>query len=389
MVGVMELLETDGIHPKKVSAKEYHSPCPACGGKDRFIIWPGDSGSGRAWCRQCGLAVDGIGYLRTVHHMTFQEAAEQIGKPLHSFYGRINPKESRREEPPKHFGPEPEKAELDESGEPSPAWSETAERFVSWTAGKLRKNTERLERLHRERGISPETAERWQLGWNPEPLQRPGEKWGLDGELSFPAGLVIPNIRDGKPVSLKIRRETGEPKYHLVRGSRVFPYLLPGDVRGAVAFVESEFDALLLWETARDVIFPIALGGCSNRPDMQTMEVIARTRILLDCLDNDPAGDAAGVWWKDFFPHCFRWQPKKKDPGEMHKAGEDVRRWMLSGIRAARREQGISTGMIDFYEALDTLAEPFPPEMLRGMTEEQIERAAIMTEERKARHDQK
>ena len=38
---ILKLAFQDGLNPKKVAATnggEYHSPCPECGGKDRFII---------------------------------------------------------------------------------------------------------------------------------------------------------------------------------------------------------------------------------------------------------------------------------------------------------------------------------------------------------------
>ena len=39
---LLDLVQADGLAPKKVASTnggEYHSPCPGCGGKDRFIIW--------------------------------------------------------------------------------------------------------------------------------------------------------------------------------------------------------------------------------------------------------------------------------------------------------------------------------------------------------------
>jgi phage/plasmid primase-like uncharacterized protein len=50
---------------KHVSANkggEYHSPCPVCGGNDRFHVWPNQDGGetaqragvpGTWWCRAC------------------------------------------------------------------------------------------------------------------------------------------------------------------------------------------------------------------------------------------------------------------------------------------------------------------------------------------------
>ncbi|MES2344647.1 MAG: primase-helicase zinc-binding domain-containing protein [Chlamydiota bacterium] len=53
-----------GISPKRIASTcggEYHSPCPKCGGKDRFIIW---KETGRYWCRQCDLKGDSIQFCR-------------------------------------------------------------------------------------------------------------------------------------------------------------------------------------------------------------------------------------------------------------------------------------------------------------------------------------
>jgi DNA primase len=382
MTGIMELLEADGIHPKKVSTSEYHSPCPICGGKDRFVTWPNKGDTGRAWCRQCNFAVDGIGYLMQIHSMTFPEAAEQIGKNISPTARKGNRGIAPRQaEHNKYSEPVQKAAEPEETIEPSAQWREAAGLFTTWAADNLRKNPERLEWLRRERGISSETAKQWRLGWNPAPLKRPGTKWDItDVELSLPAGLVIPNIRNGLPISVKIRRESGDPKYHLVRGSKVFPYLLPGYVNGTIALVESELDALLIWETARHILTPIAGGGCSNKPDIETMELIARAEILLDCMDNDEAGEKAGAWWNDWFPNCLRWKPTHKDPCEMFQAGKSVREWLLKGRRAALRERGEESNKLDFFDAVDLLAIPFSESMLQKLSEEEIERLAIMKE---------
>ena len=45
--------------PEKASTTnggEYHGPCPACGGRDRFHVWPEQRYGGTYWCRGCGKA---------------------------------------------------------------------------------------------------------------------------------------------------------------------------------------------------------------------------------------------------------------------------------------------------------------------------------------------
>lgn len=108
--------------------------------------------------------------------------------------------------------------------------------------------------------------------------------------------------------------------------------------------------------------------------------MIAKAGIFLDCMDDDPPGEQAGAWWKDWFPHCIRWKPTRKDPGEMFKTGENVRQWIFEGIRTACRERGIYAGRLDFYEAVDILSKPFSREMIQNLSDEEIERQAIMKE---------
>ncbi|MEY4631059.1 MAG: Zinc-binding domain of primase-helicase, partial [Pseudomonadota bacterium] len=35
---------------KQKSRTEYAGPCPWCGGKDRFIVWPAQGNGGRFYC---------------------------------------------------------------------------------------------------------------------------------------------------------------------------------------------------------------------------------------------------------------------------------------------------------------------------------------------------
>lgn len=52
---------------------EYCGPCPTCGGRDRFLVWPehpsGATG-GRFLCRGCGVQGDAVEFLRTFRGMS-------------------------------------------------------------------------------------------------------------------------------------------------------------------------------------------------------------------------------------------------------------------------------------------------------------------------------
>ena len=76
---ILVLLQSDGCSAKRVSGTkggEYASPCPACGGKDRFRSWPAQ---GRYWCRGCGKKGDLIQYLRDFRDMGYQAACKYLG----------------------------------------------------------------------------------------------------------------------------------------------------------------------------------------------------------------------------------------------------------------------------------------------------------------------
>ena len=75
-VAILDLLP-DGF--KKTGSDEWHGPCPSCGGDDRCVVTPSRN---LYWCRQCDQGGDPIKYLREHRGMSFQDAAEHVGKPL-------------------------------------------------------------------------------------------------------------------------------------------------------------------------------------------------------------------------------------------------------------------------------------------------------------------
>jgi 5S rRNA maturation endonuclease (ribonuclease M5) len=81
---ILSLVEADGYNIKRKTNNEYSSPCPACGGKDRFLIWPEQSNNGkytggRFWCRQCSIGGDAINYLKTFRNYSYVEACSELG----------------------------------------------------------------------------------------------------------------------------------------------------------------------------------------------------------------------------------------------------------------------------------------------------------------------
>ena len=58
---------------------EYASPCPWCGGRDRFRVWPNADPVPRFWCRQCERNGDAITYVMERDGLTYREIADKYG----------------------------------------------------------------------------------------------------------------------------------------------------------------------------------------------------------------------------------------------------------------------------------------------------------------------
>jgi hypothetical protein len=54
--------------------------------------------------------------------------------------------------------------------------------------------------------------------------------------------------------------------------------------------VESELDALLLYQEAGGIVNVISLGNVSTRPDQQAADLLNSSRLILVALDFDQAG---------------------------------------------------------------------------------------------------
>lgn len=71
---------------------EFAGPCPFCGGRDRFRVWPAE---GRWWCRWCERKGDAIALVQQLHGVGFLAACDHLGRPSNG------PPSSRRGTGPK------------------------------------------------------------------------------------------------------------------------------------------------------------------------------------------------------------------------------------------------------------------------------------------------
>ena len=238
---------------------EFAGPCPFCGGNDRFLTWPEDGKTGPFLVPRCRRSGDGLELLRELQGLSFLQAVDAWGLTPEDF-PRTGRKTEKRTWKPKA----PDKNRVPEE------WSKMAEIFLEDCEFQLIKNREIKEWL-RGRGLKPETIRAARLGWNPKDEFHTRILWGLEpatdeaGKIIrtyLKAGLVIPHIKDGKIIGLKIRKadpDTGG-KYTHVGGSDASP-MAWGLEKKKLVIVESELDGLLFNQEAGDLAGVIALGS--------------------------------------------------------------------------------------------------------------------------------
>lgn len=382
-MNILDLLRSRGLTPVHVSAAkggEWASPCPECGGKDRFHCFPEQDGGplcmeagvpGTFWCRKCGAAGDLLEFLTRFESMSFADACRELRVPMKKAQPRKLPTPPRAAV---HAPYAPKVCAL-----PGATWRERAARLVEKSHARLLASPNALRWLA-ERGLDEYAVRRYRLGYLAEEPNKAGNStgiirarsaWGLepkqktnpDGSLSIkrslwiPRGIVIPAYEPGAqsdpgalPIRIRIRRpdvdvEKFGDKYMVIEGSGMAPMLLGAD-RKAVVVVEAELDAMLVHHLAGDKAGALAVLTNLGRPDASAHQVLSRAYAVLVALDYDTAG--ASGWfgpepgkvgpegwrgWKAVYPQARRWPtPSGKDPGDAWKAGEDLRTWVLAGL---------------------------------------------------------
>lgn len=357
---LLDLLRGRGLEPHHVAATsggEYACPCPGCGGKDRFRVWPEAEGGaecdkggvrGRWMCRQCGKKGDAVEFLREFGGLTWSQAWEHLRLPAPAtIRGRLPfpPKSAQRPT----FAPKSWEA-------PADRWRAKAAELVERAHAALLKRPEDLAWLA-ARGLPLEAVRACRLGWLEGENGRQGvfrdrAAWGLEPKtkqgadgvkvvkrtLFIPRGVVIPAFGPGGGVQrLRIRRTNEDTaawgdKYMVVEGSCMAPLLLGLEPR-AVVVVEAELDALAVHHAAGDLAGSLAVLTNVGRPDEAAHQVLSRSLCILVALDFDKAGAAGWTWWRETYPQARRWPvPAGKDPGDAVKLGVSLREWVQAGL---------------------------------------------------------
>lgn len=331
-VDLLSLIERDTKLKREASTKggEWAGPCPLCGGKDRFRVWPNHpDGRGQWWCRKCGQGGDAIAYVRSRDGVGYREACELLGVDLDGGEGKKFPKKGAREE-----RREPVKRALDPPTEAEgPGYDLEAALILVETCQKALWSDEgsRARAYLAGRGLQEKTIRGWGLGFNPEEREISG--------LWTARGIVIPCWVGYIPWGIKVRRATGEPKYIHVKGSK--PALFGLDMltsKQTAVVCEGELDAILLWQEAGDLVDVVAIGSKTASPAVPFLgRLIGASRWLL-ALDLD--ADKEAEKWGEWSARVQRVKPLQgNDITDFYKAGGDLRRWVLYHLEQVTAER--------------------------------------------------
>lgn len=319
---LLELCDCAGIKYRYVAQTkggEYHSPCPECGGTDRFIInpnWPSKQCIGIYGCRQCPAHGNSITFAMRYLGYTLTDAKQLVGavNEPHQVVRRSH---------------EPTITPLTT---PSALWLKQAGALATY----LDTIPDHIRTYLHNRGITDYAIDKQQIGYNPETFYLDRKLFRLPSEsrknVWIPEGIVIPYWHNNQVTRIKFRR-TGDitdqyGKYIILTGSQNGMSVYSPGCKAAIV-VESEFDAIALDAIAKGKITVIASGSNIRNPDTYTHEVASGCSLIAIAYDNDKEGKKMLYKWRSFFPLAIKYPtPVGKDVGEAIQSGYDVAGWL-------------------------------------------------------------
>ncbi len=368
---------------------EYHSPCPVCGGIDRFFLFPEQSGGPIAqengvkgtWScpRHCHKGGDVISFCIEMLGMSFRDACERVGIVLSDgqkwrrAYRPLSASTAQPDWTPKKYA------------SPSAVWQEYAGKIMGMAREQLLAHEVSLRWLA-SRGLPVEAIKQYGLGYlagedkYKKCLYRARSAFGLPPKMKngreqktlwIPRGITIPCYgENGQVLRVRIRRRSADlrpkdSKYLLIpqpAPAYSSPMLLPptGIMPELTTWVvvESELDAMAVHYASGGRVGVVAILSVSGRPDAVAHAVLEPSARILVALDYDAdkrASAAAWGWWRDHYNQVRLWPvPAGKDPGEAVSHGVDLAKWILAGLPAG-------TPCPQQFEKSDLPPAPAPP----------------------------
>lgn len=314
---------------------EYAGACPFCGGDDRFRVQP----ERHRWlCRGCGgdRWHSPIDYVMRRDNADVRAAAAALsgGAALSTDFIPVRP--------------EPCKSTTTTT--PLAVWTDAATRLVDAAEAALWSPTgaRALDWLRSKRGLTDTTIKAARLG-----LVDRGAQCGLYAPAR---GITIPCFVGGAVQYIKIRTPAGTPRYTSIRGGKAALYGLDRLAGLPVVVVtEGEFDALLLWQVAHDLVDVVTAGSASGQVDDRALPYLIAARRFVIVTDNDDAGHRAAATWLDLVGTrgTRALPPAGKDITDAWQAGHDLRAWITELVTDAKPVSDLDRAWAAGFDALD------------------------------------
>jgi len=299
---IKSLLEEDGFNCKYIAntyGGTFASPCPWCGGTDRFRCFPNNGNGGNYLCQQCDRTGTILTYL--TEHRGMDRSTAIVLSGITTRFKNTNLRSRLLK-----------KDNVD---------------YLDWLM---------------KRGLTASTIRKYCIVFNTTDIYYDRSVWGITSPVNgsskkmiVPAGIVIPHINNDDVIQkIKIRRfdPQARNKYHILAGSNNAIMILGSGNYHIV--VESELDGFLLDQEVGDLVTVVVLGSAQNRPDALIMKKLVNSDLVLLALDNDRAGvESSYDWWMKSVPNAKRWPILNgKDPGEAFQSGVNIRDWIKAGL---------------------------------------------------------
>ena len=320
----IDLLQLIPVQAKKVAGTnggEYHSPCPFCGGNDRFIMHPYTDKP--SWfCRQCNRKGDAITFVMEYENVDFKGAMERLN--LASEY-QPKPRSLAKSQP---------KARELEQAVVNTEYQEKSMIFAEWAWKQLFSgNYPEVGDYLLGRGFDELTMDINMIGYNPKPFNR---VWG-GVDVYLPVGIVIPWLYQEKVYRLRFRVDNAKQKYTQAKGGANWLYGADRmKLASCVVLVESELDALSIVQTFNYFkLAPVATGGITGARLVQWRSLLSLAHTVLVAFDTDEPGENAAEYWLNALPNAKRLKPLAHDVNDMLTSGMDIHQWILKAVSLA------------------------------------------------------
>jgi len=229
----------------------------------------------------------------------------------------------------------PELPQNNPSGIDRETWSSAAWKFVRDSISYLwqPEGDKAREYLH-ERGLSDHTICHWHIGYNPFNGADSWRHWGVERieAILLPAGITIPCVAEDVIHYVKIRRDDGEPRYPLIKGSEYWLFGADTYKESSIGMLfESELDVCLGWQSGLKIGYASIPAGASLRGEWLEK---ATVEDIVVAPDNDSRGDdgAAKICAQSSRIFMGDHVPTGKDLTEYGQAGGNILQWIYDQL---------------------------------------------------------